>query len=105
MLSMNLSDLIKNLSARQPHLTAEAVGPIVGCILKSLTEAVIQGERIEIRGFGSFTRHRLPPRVSRNPKTGEPVQLPSRSGIRFKPGKELRLRVNKSGFSVADPSG
>lgn len=97
---MNRSDLVKKLSARQPHLTIDAIELSVVCMLRSLTEAVMQGERIEIRGFGSFTRHLRPPRLSRNPKTGEPVELPARPVIRFKPGKELRLRVNNASVNA-----
>jgi integration host factor subunit beta len=59
-----------------------------------MSEALAGGERIEIRGFGSFSLHYRPPRVGRNPKTGASVPLPSRRVPHFKPGKELRDRVN-----------
>jgi integration host factor subunit beta len=62
-------------------------------MLESMSEALASGERIEIRGFGSFTLHFRSPRIGRNPKTGESVALPGRYAPHFKPGKELRERV------------
>ena len=66
----------------------------VNCLLKHMADALVQGERIEIRGFGSFDLHHRPPRIARNPKTGEAVNLPAKVAIHFKPGKEMRDRVN-----------
>ena len=63
-------------------------------MLERMSEALASGERIEIRGFGSFTLHFREPRIGRNPKTGESVALPGRYAPHFKPGKELRERVN-----------
>ena len=63
-------------------------------ILDHMSDALARGERIEIRGFGSFSLHYRAPRVGRNPKTGEPVSLPGKYVPHFKPGKELRERVN-----------
>jgi integration host factor subunit beta len=66
----------------------------LNCILGQMIDALDQGERIEIRGFGSFDlRHRLP-RIARNPKTGEAVNLPAKVAVHFKPGKEMRVRVD-----------
>ena len=59
-----------------------------------MANALVQGERIEIRGFGSFDLRRRPPRIARNPKTGEAVNLPAKVAIHFKPGMEMRNRVN-----------
>jgi integration host factor subunit beta len=61
-----------------------------------MTEALSEGERIEIRGFGSFSLHYRAPRMGRNPKTGESVPLPAKYVPHFKPGKELRDQVNQS---------
>ena len=66
----------------------------MNCILTQMADAIAKGERIEIRGFGSFDLHHRPPRVARNPKTGESVSLPAKVAVHFKPGKEMRDRVN-----------
>ena len=65
-------------------------------MLDQMTEALSQGDRIEIRGFGSFSLHYRAPRVGRNPKTGESVELDAKHVPHFKPGKELREQVNSS---------
>ena len=66
----------------------------VKMILDAMSEALVRGDRIEIRGFGSFSLHYRPPRMGRNPKTGESVALPAKHVPHFKPGKELRERVS-----------
>ena len=66
----------------------------VKCILEQMSQALATGERIEIRGFGSFSLHYRPPRKGRNPKTGDAVALTEKYAPHFKPGKELRNRVN-----------
>jgi integration host factor subunit beta len=66
----------------------------VKVILDALTDALARGDRIEIRGFGSFTLNYRPPRLGRNPKSGEKVQVPAKYVPHFKPGKELRERVD-----------
>lgn len=63
-------------------------------IIEHMSQALASGERIEIRGFGSFSLHYRPPRIGRNPKTGESVALPGKYVPHFKPGKELRDRVD-----------
>ena len=65
-------------------------------ILDQMADSLARGERIEIRGFGSFSLHYRAPRMGRNPKTGDPVSLPGKYVPHFKPGKELRERVNQS---------
>jgi integration host factor subunit beta len=65
-------------------------------MLEQMSESLANGERIEIRGFGSFSLHFRPPRVGRNPKTGASVSLPGKYVPHFKPGKELRERVDES---------
>jgi integration host factor subunit beta len=91
---MTKSELIELLAQRQAHLKAEDVDLSVKALLEMMGGALSQGERIEIRGFGSFSLHYRPPRLGRNPKTGEAVALPGKHVPHFKPGKELRERVS-----------
>ncbi len=91
---MTKSELIEALSLRQQHLAANDVELAVKSLLEQMTHALANGERIEIRGFGSFSLHFRPPRMGRNPKTGDAVALPGKHVPHFKPGKELRERVN-----------
>jgi integration host factor subunit beta len=91
---MTRSELIDRLAAWHPQLTAEDAELAVKAILDALSNAIFQGERIEIRGFGSFSlNHRLP-RQGRNPRTGEVVPVPARRLPQFKAGKDLRERVS-----------
>ena len=98
---MTKSELIEILSRRQPHLKAEDVDLAVKSLLEMMGGALSQGDRIEIRGFGSFSLHYRPPRLGRNPKTGDSVALPGKHVPHFKPGKELRERV--SGVVPVEP--
>ena len=91
---MTKSELIEILSSRQAHLKADDVDMAVKTLLEMMSNALTEGERIEIRGFGSFSLHFRPPRLGRNPKTGDSVALPGKYVPHFKPGKELRDRVN-----------
>ena len=68
----------------------------VSCMLTHMTNVLQKGERIEVRGFGSFNLHHNSPRLGRNPRTGEPLQIPVKPTIHFKAGKEMRDRVNAS---------
>jgi len=92
---MTKSELIEQLAAEQTHLNQTDVELAVRCIIEQLSRALSEGDRIEIRGFGSFSLHFRPPRMGRNPKTGEAVALPGKHVPHFKPGKELRERVNQ----------
>ena len=91
---MTKSELIEMLSRCQPHLKAEDVDLAVKTLLEAMAATLAAGERIEIRGFGSFSLHYRPPRMGRNPKTGEPVALAGKHVPHFKPGKDLRERVS-----------
>ena len=93
---MTKSELIALLAAKNPNLTPHDVEAAVKSMMDSLTRALATGERIEIRGFGSFSLHHRQPRLARNPKSGEAVMLSERYTPHFKPGKELRARVNAS---------
>lgn len=88
------SDLIRILQERNPHIHPSDVEAAVKDILDHMAETLIDGERIEIRGFGSFSLRHQPPRQSRNPKTGERLFLDDQYRVHFKPGLELRDRVN-----------
>ena len=102
-MTMTKSELIEILSRRQPHLKADDVDLAVKSLLEMMGGALAHGERIEIRGFGSFSLHYRPPRLGRNPKTGDSVALPAKHVPHFKPGKELRERV--SGVTPIEESG
>ena len=93
---MTKSDLIERLSASFQHLSSKEVESAIREILEQMADTLQSGDRIEIRGFGSFSLHYRAPRVGRNPKTGEKVELLGKSVPHFKPGKELRERVNES---------
>ena len=93
---MTKSELIDVLAKQQNHLVLKDVESAVKCILEQMNQALSTGERIEIRGFGSFSLRVRPPRIGRNPKTGESVALAKKHVPHFKPGKELRDRVNES---------
>ncbi|MEW9623297.1 integration host factor subunit beta [Rhodanobacter geophilus] len=92
--TMTKSELIEALARRQTHLAFTDVELAVKSVIEQMSLALAQGERIEVRGFGSFALHYRPPRMGRNPKTGESVALPGKHVPHFKPGKELRERVN-----------
>jgi integration host factor subunit beta len=93
---MMKSELIDILAREQSHLAYKDVELAVRCILEQMSSALASGERIEIRGFGSFSLHFRPPRVGRNPKTGDAVALAGKHVPHFKPGKELRDRGNQA---------
>ena len=95
-MALTRSELIERLAVRQNLLTSKDVELAVKVMIEQLSETLSEGERIEIRGFGSFSLHHRAPRMGRNPKTGEAVALDARSTPHFKPGKELRDRVNAS---------
>ena len=88
------SELVAYLTSEQPQLSETDVELAVSSILERMATALANGERIEIRGFGSMTLHYRPPRVGRNPKTGEKVDVPEKYVPHFKPGVNLRKRVN-----------
>lgn len=90
------SELIANLAADMTHLPEKRIMESVNLILKEMSDALINGERIEIRGFGSFALRYRPPRNAHNPKTGEKVITEGKHTPHFKPGKELRVRVMAS---------
>ncbi len=90
---MTKSELIEAIGRKQVQLPYKDVELSVKTLIEQLAQALATGERIEIRGFGSFCLHFRPPRIGRNPKTGEAVALSGKYVPHFKPGKELRERV------------
>ena len=98
---MTKSDLIDILAQEQPQLVYRDVELAVKALLDRMAAGLAQGERIEVRGFGSFSLHHRPARIGRNPKTGEAVQVPDKYVPHFKPGKELRERVDGQGKVAA----
>jgi integration host factor subunit beta len=93
---MTKSELIEAMTARQRHLGVTDVEMSVKSLLDQLCTALEKGHRVEVRGFGSFSINYRQPRVGRNPKTGAAVELKGKHVPHFKPGKELRDRVNAS---------
>ena len=93
---MTKSDLIERIAERQDQLSAKDIELAVKLVLEYMSQCLSSGERIEIRGFGSFSLHYREPRMGRNPKTGESVELAGKYVPHFKPGKEMRDRVNDS---------
>lgn len=91
---MTKTELVEKITYKFNRLSLKQVDICVGMILEQMTDTLANGGRIEIRGFGSFNLHHHEARISRNPKTGEPVQLPDRESVHFKPGKEFRERIN-----------
>jgi len=92
--AMTKSELIAKLAARFPQLVVKDAELSVKAILDAMAEKLASGQRIEIRGFGSFSLNYRPPRLGRNPKTGDRVQVPEKHVPHFKAGKELRERVD-----------
>lgn len=93
---MTRSELIDHLANRFPLLTTKDVEAAVKEMTEAIGHALTRGSRVEIRGFGSFALKYRPPRVGRNPKTGEPVRVPEKWIPHFKPGKEMRERIDDS---------
>ena len=91
---MTKSELIARLAGRFPQLAAKDADLAVKMMLDAMTDALARGDRIEIRGFGSFALNYRPPRIGRNPKSGDKVQVPAKHVPHFKAGKELRERVD-----------
>lgn len=91
---MTKSELVERMAAKQDQLSVRDIELAVKTILEQMAQTLSEGKRIEVRGFGSFSLNYRAPRTGRNPKTGEAVQLEGKYVPHFKPGKELRDRVN-----------
>lgn len=91
---MTRSELVEELAAQFSQLTHRDAEYAVKTILDAMSDALVRGHRIEIRGFGSFSISRRPPRTGRNPRSGESVDIPEKRMPHFKPGKALREAVD-----------
>ena len=90
---MTKSELIERFAKHYPHLVMKDAELIVQAILDAMCNSLTRGQRVEIRGFGSFDLNYRPPRIGRNPRSGEAVKVPAKYVPHFKPGKELRERA------------
>ncbi len=93
---MTKSELIERVSQKQEQLPPRDVELAIKMILERMTQSLVRNQRIEVRGFGSFCLHYRAPRTGRNPKTGDAVELTGKYVPYFKPGKDLKERVNES---------
>jgi integration host factor subunit beta len=93
-MAMTKSDLIKRLAEANPHLFLRDVERIVSTVFEEVTQALVRGDRVELRGFGAFSVRQRGSRVGRNPRTGDEVEVPDKAVPYFKTGKELRERLN-----------
>lgn len=93
-MTVTRSELIERIADVRQEVQVRDVELAIKMLVEQMAQAVTAGERIEIRGFGSFELHYRPPRRARNPKTGEQVALDAKYAVHFKPGKELREKVN-----------
>ena len=88
------SELIARLTEENPDLKSEDLERVVGVILDEIADALSRGDRVELRGFGAFSVRQRKARTGRNPRTGETVEVAAKAVPFFRPGKELRARVN-----------
>ena len=88
------SELVSRIATMNPHLYQRDVENIINAILDEIIEAMARGDRVELRGFGAFAARRREARIGRNPRTGEAVAVTVKAVPAFKPGKELRERIN-----------
>ncbi len=88
------SELVLKIAERNPHLYHRDVENIVNTVLLTITDALKNGDRVELRGFGAFSAKQRRARTGRNPRTGEQVAVEQKQAPAFKTGKELRLRLN-----------
>lgn len=94
---MTKSELIQRLAEANPHLYLRDVERIVTTIFDEITEALADGNRVELRGFGAFSVKERASRTGRNPRTGEAVEVPAKFIPYFKTGKQLREKLNRNG--------
>ncbi len=92
---MTKSELVELIADRQQGLTRREAEVVVNTVFSAIADALAAGDRVELRGFGSFTTKKRGARIGRNPKTGESVHVPAKVVPHFKPGKELRERVDR----------
>jgi integration host factor subunit beta len=94
------SELVLKIAEQNPHLYQRDVEIIVNAILDTVVDALSRGDRVELRGFGAFSAKKRRARVSRNPRTGETVDVPEKVVAMFKMGKDMHMRLNPDQFSA-----
>lgn len=93
---INKADIIARISEKTPFWGHDLVAKVVNLLLTQMVGTIAKGNRIEVRGFGTFNIHSFPERVGRNPKTGESVLVPEKRNVRFKPGRYLKVQVDSA---------
>lgn len=93
---MTKSELVEKVVSKHQHMTSKEAEFVINEFFQAISSALAEGDRVELRGFGSFTTKKRDARIGRNPKTGEAVQVPAKVVPHFKPGKELREKVDGS---------
>ena len=88
------SELVQSVAAQHPHLYQRDIENVINAILDTVTEALVRGDRVELRGFGAFSVKTRPGRTGRNPRTGEAVEVTEKRVPFFKTGKDMRDRLN-----------
>lgn len=96
------SELVQMLADENPHLFHRDIERIVNTVLDTISDALADGDRVELRGFGAFSIKHREARIGRNPRTGDPVAIEEKWTPFFKAGKELRERLNRGGDSLPD---
>ena len=99
---MTKTELIERLISKSPDLSSTDVTLAVNNLFEQMSSSLERGERIEIRGFGGFSIRQMKARKARNPKTGETVQVEPRASVYFKPGLEMRNRVNNTKYRITE---
>lgn len=98
------TEFIELLARKHHQMDVPNMERVVNCMIEQMAEALEQGDRIEVRGFGAFSLHHQPARLGRNPKTGERVKIEAKPKVHFKPGLELREKVMLSSVSLVHSS-
>lgn len=96
------SELVQKLADENPNLFHRDIEKIVSVVFQEISDSLARGERVELRGFGAFSVKRRPPRIGRNPRSGEPVRIDAKAAPFFKAGKELRDRLNADGALASE---
>jgi integration host factor subunit beta len=100
--SMIRSELVQKLCSDFPDLSQREVENVVSAVFDSITDQLAQGGRVELRGFGAFSTRQRDARTGRNPRTGEAVEVDAKRVPYFKPGKEMRERLNLNGEAISE---
>jgi integration host factor subunit beta len=94
------SELAQKIAEQNPHLRPRDANAVIDAVFGAIIEALSRGDRVELRGFGSFTTRTWETRLSRDPRTGESIDIAGRRVLFFRPGKDIRIRLNRAGASA-----